>query len=69
MDRTTPTRVLLDALAKIPADDTERRTATSLLGMLLGQPADVLRQQRRDLAQAGADGEPARWSCAARTAD
>jgi azurin len=50
MDKTSPTRVLLDALARIPADD--KPNAASLLAILLGQPADVLRQQRETLAQA-----------------
>ena len=56
-----PTRVLLDALAKVPASDdrSDAQNVDSLLGMLLGQPADVLRQQREVLAQAAADGQPA----------
>lgn len=52
MDRTSPTRVLLDALAKIPPED--KPNAATLLGILLGQPADVMRQQRETLAQATA---------------
>jgi azurin len=56
MDRSSPTRVLLDALAKIPPDD--RANAASLLGILLGQPADVLRPQRDTLAQAAATAAP-----------
>ena len=53
MDGTSATRVLLDALAKVPLDDTQN--GDSLLGILLGQPADVLRQQREALAQAAGD--------------
>ena len=50
---TSATRLLLDALAKIPLDDTPN--ADSLIGILLGQPADLLRQQRETLAQAAAE--------------
>lgn len=54
MDGTSPTRVLLDALAKVPAEGRENagkqnadtQNADILLGILLGQPADILRQQR-----------------------
>jgi azurin len=53
MDRTSPTRVLLDALAKISSDDTQN--GDSLLDMLLEQPAETLRPQRETLAQAGAE--------------
>ena len=56
MGRTSATRVLLDALAKVPADDTQN--ADSLLDLLLEQPAETLRSQRAALAQAGADGSP-----------
>jgi len=65
MDRTSPTRVLLDALAKISPGDSqnadsqnaethnaETHNADSLLSMLLGQPVDVLRPQRETLARA-----------------
>lgn len=52
MDRATPTRVLLDALARLPADDTEPQNAEALIGMLLGQPAAVLRSERQTLTQA-----------------
>ena len=57
IDRTTPTRVLLAALAKVPAgeaSETDEQNVDSLLGMLLGQPADVLRQHREILAQSAA---------------
>jgi azurin len=47
------TRVLLDALAKVSADDAQN--AGSLLDMLLEQPAETLRPQRETLAQTGAD--------------
>jgi len=53
MDRASATRVLLDALGKIAADD--RQNADSLLDMLLEQPAETLRSHREMLAQAGAD--------------
>ncbi len=53
IDRTSPSRVLLDALAKVPPEDTQN--GDSLLGILLGQPADVLRQQRDALARAAAE--------------
>jgi azurin len=57
MDRTSPTRVLLDALAKVPQEPTPN--GDSLLGMLLDQPAEVLRQQRETLARAAAEaGQP-----------
>jgi azurin len=54
IDRSNPTRVLFDALAKIPLNEAEADVANgeSLLGILLGQAADVLRQQRETLAQA-----------------
>jgi azurin len=45
--------VLLDALAKLSADDTQN--AGSLLDMLLEQPAGTLRAQRDTLAQASVD--------------
>ena len=54
IDRTSASRVLLDALAKVSADDTQ--TGDSLLDVLLEQPADRLLAQRETLAQAGADG-------------
>ena len=58
MDGTSATRVLIDALVKIPPEDTQN--ADSLLGILLAQPADVLRQQRETLARAAAEtGQPA----------
>src|SRR5258708_39778936 len=57
MDRTSPTRVLLDALAKVPQEHTQN--GDSLLGMLLDQAAEVLRQQRETLARAAAEaGQP-----------
>jgi azurin len=53
MDRTSPTRILLDTLAKVPLDENAgTQNADSLLGILLGQPADSLRRQREVLAQA-----------------
>jgi azurin len=57
MDRISETRVLLEALAKISPENAQN--AGSLLGMLLEQPADILRQQRETLAQATAEaGQP-----------
>jgi len=44
IDKATSTEVLLDGLTKIPADDLE--SADRLLRVLLGQPAQTLRQQR-----------------------
>ncbi len=60
MDRTSPTRVLLDALARISPGDSQNaethnadtHNADSLLGMLLCQPVDILRPQRETLARA-----------------
>lgn len=56
LDRTSTTRVLLDALAKIPPDAAPN--AASLLGILFAQPAEALRQQRETLAQAAAPAAP-----------
>jgi azurin len=53
MDRASPLRVLLDALAKVSVE--EAQNAGSLLDILLGQPVDTLRQQRETLVQAGAE--------------
>lgn len=58
IDGTTPTRVLLAALAKVPVSEmteTDAQNLDTLLGMLLGQPADTLRQQRAVLALAAAE--------------
>lgn len=52
MDRTSPTQVLLDALATLPAE--EAQDADTLVGMFLGQAPELLRQQRGLLAQASA---------------
>jgi azurin len=56
MGRTTATRVLLDAIAKVPSEDTSN--AGMLIDLLLDQPADVLRQEREKLAQASVDASP-----------
>lgn len=56
MDGTSPTRVLLDALARLPLDDTQN--GESLLGILLAQPTDVLREQRQALVQAAGASQP-----------
>jgi azurin len=50
MDQATTTRVLLDALGKVPVDD--GLTAETLLGLLLAQPLDTLRPQRDVFARA-----------------
>ena len=55
MDRATSTRVLLDALAKVPAEEADGPNGDSLLVMLLGQPAEVLKQQREALARSAAE--------------
>lgn len=55
MDRAAPTRVLLDALAKVPAEEADGPNGDSLLAILLGQPADVLKQQRDPLARSAAE--------------
>lgn len=49
MDKASQTRVLLEALPKVRADDAE--TAAKLLRVLLGQPAEALRKERATLAQ------------------
>jgi azurin len=53
IDKVSATEVLLDAAGRVRADDTQ--TAGTLLGMLLGQPADVLRAQRDALSRATSD--------------
>jgi azurin len=58
LDRTSPTSVLLSALSRVPATGTSEADAQNvdaLLGLLLGQPADNLRQQREVLARAAAE--------------
>ena len=50
LDKTAATTILLEGLAKVPADDTV--TEARLLSLLLSQPADTLRQQREQFAQA-----------------
>jgi DNA-binding transcriptional ArsR family regulator len=44
MDKSSRSRVLLDALAKVPPDD--QVTAEKLLGLLGAQPAEALRKER-----------------------
>ena len=44
MDKASKSRILLEALAKVPVDDA--LTAEKLLGLLLSQPADTLRKER-----------------------
>src|SRR5262249_11464879 len=50
MDNISAARVLFDALAKVPADDD--LTADALVGLLLAQPADSLKQARDTFAKA-----------------
>jgi uncharacterized cupredoxin-like copper-binding protein len=50
MDKASRSRVLLDAVAKVPPDDTA--TADKLLGLLVSQPADVLRKERSVFVEA-----------------
>jgi glucose/arabinose dehydrogenase/azurin len=49
IDKSTASRVLLEALAKVPADDP--LAAGKLLGLLFSQPPATLRQQRDSFAQ------------------
>lgn len=59
LEKTSPTTVMLAALAKVPATETateiDAQNIDALLGLLLGQAADVLRQHRDVLARAAAD--------------
>jgi uncharacterized cupredoxin-like copper-binding protein len=50
MDKATRSRVLLEALSKVPVDDA--LTTEKLLGLLLGQPAATLRTERETFTQA-----------------
>jgi azurin len=54
LDRASRTQVLLDALPKVAADDSE--TADKFLQVLFAQPADTLRKERALFAKAVADG-------------
>lgn len=59
LDNASQSQVLLQALAKLPADQAEDpQTGDQLLDILLGQPADVLRGQRDIFVKAAADGQP-----------
>ena len=49
LDKTTPARVLLDALSKVKSDDDE--TADKLVRVLLAQPADAVRKDREAFAK------------------
>jgi azurin len=53
MDRSSPTQVLLDALAKIPGEDPA--SGDSLLDLLLEQPAGTLRSEREILRRAAVE--------------
>jgi azurin len=57
LDKTTATAVVLEALARVPTDETV--TAERLLAMLLGQSAETLRKQRSLFADAIEKGSPA----------
>jgi azurin len=50
MDKASRSKVLLEALAKVPVEDA--LTAEKLIGLLLGQPAEALRQERPLFLQA-----------------
>ena len=50
MDKASRSRVLLDALAKVPADDPV--TTEKLIAMLVSQPADSLRKERTSFVEA-----------------
>jgi azurin len=56
MDKTSPTRVLLEALGKVPADDAV--TARAVAGVMLAQPVDTLRQERSGFVSALEAGTP-----------
>jgi len=56
MDKTSPTRVLLEALGKVPADDAV--TARAVAGLMLAQPVDTLRQERSGFVSALEAGTP-----------
>jgi azurin len=56
LDKTNTTRVLLEALGKIPADDAA--TARAVAGMLLAQPAATLKQERDQFVSALDAGTP-----------
>ena len=56
MDKASRSRVLLEALAKVPVDDA--LTAEKLLGLLLSQPAETLRKERDMFLQATDAGSP-----------
>jgi azurin/DNA-binding transcriptional ArsR family regulator len=49
MDKASKSRVLLEALARVPVDDA--LTAEKLLALLLTQPADTLRKERETFTQ------------------
>ncbi len=50
LDKTSKSRVLLEALAKVPIDDA--LTGEKLLGLLLAQSTDTLRKERATFVQA-----------------
>lgn len=50
LDKATRSRVILDSLSKVRADDTE--TADKLIGVLLAQPASTLRGERESFTGA-----------------
>jgi azurin len=58
IDGTSPTRVLLGALARVPATEateSDTQNVEALLGMLLTQPPAALRQHREVLARAATE--------------
>ena len=62
IDGTSPTRVLLDALGKVPVTDaateSDAQNVDALLAMLLGQPAAALQQQREVVETATMSSNP-----------
>jgi azurin len=61
IDGSSPTRVMLAALAQAPAGEgteTDAQNVDALLAMLLGQPSATLRQDRDALARATTASEP-----------
>lgn len=53
LDKSSPSQILLDAMAKVPADNPD--TGDRLLAMLLGQPVATLRSQRATFEKVAAE--------------
>jgi azurin len=54
LDKASPSQILLDAMAKVPADHSD--TGDRLLAMLLGQPVATLHSQRATFEKVAAEG-------------